>query len=314
MTMRSSWASGFTASRASAVNRSSRPTTWSTHLDHRDPRPTPRRLPATGSPCFRQQPGGDPDDGAADRRPAPPSPLIRVARDPGRPGLPRDLLSALEMAGVSLSGPPGRRREAGPSSTPRPRPRPGPTHASRPPACLGSRRAERGEGQRKKEGLTRRLGGTAADRARPRPEHAILAAMVALIDAGPTLTELDRVVGDGDLGLSLERGAPAAVREALGTTSYPLDDPAAAAASPRPDTAKALRVPRGPLRPGSSSPRSARLRDPHAQPTPRPGSTAFYTRHRRHRRASAVPGQGPATMLDASLPALDASRSGARMR
>jgi triose/dihydroxyacetone kinase / FAD-AMP lyase (cyclizing) len=52
---------------------------------------------------------------------------------------------------------------------------------------------------------------------------AIRAAAEALI-AAPRLTELDQVVGDGDLGLSLARGAQA-VQE--GRSSYRLDDPAA---------------------------------------------------------------------------------------
>jgi triose/dihydroxyacetone kinase / FAD-AMP lyase (cyclizing) len=56
-------------------------------------------------------------------------------------------------------------------------------------------------------------------------ETAIRAATDALIDAAPRLTELDQAVGDGDLGISLERGARA-VQEAL--PSYSLDDPAAA--------------------------------------------------------------------------------------
>ena len=56
-------------------------------------------------------------------------------------------------------------------------------------------------------------------------ESAILTATQALIEAGPRLTEMDQVVGDGDLGISLERGSRA-VRQALPT--YPLDDPAAA--------------------------------------------------------------------------------------
>jgi triose/dihydroxyacetone kinase / FAD-AMP lyase (cyclizing) len=54
---------------------------------------------------------------------------------------------------------------------------------------------------------------------------AILAASSALTDASSRLTELDRAVGDGDLGISLERGAQA-VRAAL--PGYPLDDPPAA--------------------------------------------------------------------------------------
>ncbi len=56
-------------------------------------------------------------------------------------------------------------------------------------------------------------------------EAAIRAAAQALIQAAPRLTALDHAVGDGDLGISLERGARAAL-EAL--PSYPLDDPAAA--------------------------------------------------------------------------------------
>jgi dihydroxyacetone kinase len=53
---------------------------------------------------------------------------------------------------------------------------------------------------------------------------AIRAAAEALIAAAPRLTELDRVVGDGDLGLSLARGAQAVQEE---RSSYRLDDPAA---------------------------------------------------------------------------------------
>jgi dihydroxyacetone kinase len=55
-------------------------------------------------------------------------------------------------------------------------------------------------------------------------EAAIQSAAQALIAAAPRLTELDQAVGDGDLGISLERGARA-LQEALPT--YPLDDPAA---------------------------------------------------------------------------------------
>jgi triose/dihydroxyacetone kinase / FAD-AMP lyase (cyclizing) len=55
-------------------------------------------------------------------------------------------------------------------------------------------------------------------------EAALMAATEALIETAPRLTELDQAVGDGDLGISLERGARA-VREAMST--YPLDDPAA---------------------------------------------------------------------------------------
>lgn len=56
-------------------------------------------------------------------------------------------------------------------------------------------------------------------------ESAIRTATQALIEASPRLTEMDQVVGDGDLGISLERGSRA-VQEALPT--YSLDTPAAA--------------------------------------------------------------------------------------
>ncbi len=52
----------------------------------------------------------------------------------------------------------------------------------------------------------------------------IQAGAQALIVEGPRLTQMDQIVGDGDLGISLERGARA-VLQAL--PSYPLDDPAA---------------------------------------------------------------------------------------
>lgn len=55
-------------------------------------------------------------------------------------------------------------------------------------------------------------------------EHAIESACSALILAEERLTELDRIVGDGDLGLNMTRAARA-VKQAL--PGYPLDDPAA---------------------------------------------------------------------------------------
>lgn len=51
--------------------------------------------------------------------------------------------------------------------------------------------------------------------------RAIEAACMALVDAEPELTEMDRIVGDGDLGASMKRGAQS-VLAALDT--YPLDD------------------------------------------------------------------------------------------
>jgi len=52
-------------------------------------------------------------------------------------------------------------------------------------------------------------------------KRAIEAACKALIEAEGELTEMDRIVGDGDLGVSMKRAA-AAVQEAVGT--YPLDE------------------------------------------------------------------------------------------
>ena len=56
-------------------------------------------------------------------------------------------------------------------------------------------------------------------------ESAIRTTTQALIEASPRLTAMDQVAGDGDLGMSLERGSRA-VQQDLPT--YPLDDPAAA--------------------------------------------------------------------------------------
>ena len=56
-------------------------------------------------------------------------------------------------------------------------------------------------------------------------QRAIEAICLALFEAEPRLTELDRAVGDGDLGINLARGA-AAIQTALPT--YALDDPAEA--------------------------------------------------------------------------------------
>jgi dihydroxyacetone kinase len=55
-------------------------------------------------------------------------------------------------------------------------------------------------------------------------EAAIQAGAKALIVEGPRLTKMDQMVGDGDLGISLERGVRAAL-QAL--PSFPVDDPVA---------------------------------------------------------------------------------------
>jgi dihydroxyacetone kinase len=53
---------------------------------------------------------------------------------------------------------------------------------------------------------------------------AIRAGAEALIREAPRLTQLDQAVGDGDLGISLERGARAVL---AGLSTFPVDDPAA---------------------------------------------------------------------------------------
>jgi dihydroxyacetone kinase len=133
-------------------------------------------------------------------------------------------------------------------------------------------------------------------------ERAILAAMVALIDAEPELTELDRVVGDGDLGISLARGARA-VHDALSTYSYPIDDPAATLHALGLTLQKALGGTSGALYALFFLRGSARLRDlspadPHAwAEAVRAGCDAIAEL------GGARPGDR--TMLDALIPASD---------
>jgi len=75
------------------------------------------------------------------------------------------------------------------------------------------------------------------------PERAIRAACAALLAAESRLTEMDRLVGDGDLGVNLARGMRA-IEEKL--SSYPLNSPA--------ETLKALGLTLQAVLGGSSGP------------------------------------------------------------
>ena len=97
---------------------------------------------------------------------------------------------------------------------------------------------------------------TSADvaKSRPRPvvssagglrlSEAINLAVQALTGAESHLTELDRIVGDGDLGISLARGAKAIERD---LQSYDLDNPAATLAALSQTLREALGGSSGPL-------------------------------------------------------------------
>jgi dihydroxyacetone kinase len=128
-------------------------------------------------------------------------------------------LSALEMAGVSLSVLPVDRERlarldaptdapAWPNAAARARTRIASLVESPLPASPPQQR----EPTRPKTPRGERIG------------SALEAAAAALIAAAPHLTQLDQAVGDGDLGISLERGARA-VQAAL--PAWPLDDPGA---------------------------------------------------------------------------------------
>ena len=127
-------------------------------------------------------------------------------------------LSALEMAGVSLTVLPVDDERlaqldaptdapAWPNAAARPRSRSTTASHAEPPRTL------KPSAETPRTALGRRLGA------------AIAAAAQSLIEAESRLTELDQAVGDGDLGISLARGA----RTILDTLpSCPLDDPASA--------------------------------------------------------------------------------------
>jgi dihydroxyacetone kinase len=208
-------------------------------------------------------------------------------------------LSALEMAGVSLTVLPVDDRRlalldaptdapAWPNAAARPRSRstassPGPAPKVKPAA--GEPRTATG----------RRLG------------TAIRAAALSLIAAEARLTGLDQAVGDGDLGISLARGARA-VLESL--PSYPLDDPAATLHELALTLQRALGGTSGPLYAMASLRAAASLRanNPEAATTwaeaLRAGAAGIAELG-----GAAV---GDRTMLDALVPAAEALASGLR--
>lgn len=124
-------------------------------------------------------------------------------------------LSALEMAGMSLSVLPVDDATLAALDSPtdapawpnavRARTRSAPADSPAPPPPAPTREAQ-----------------TAIGRA---IESGLLAAAAALRREAPRLTELDQAVGDGDLGISMERGAAAIEDE---RQTFPLDEPAAA--------------------------------------------------------------------------------------
>lgn len=136
-------------------------------------------------------------------------------------------------------------------------------------------------------------------------ERALLLAGNALIAAAPHLTALDQVVGDGDLGISLERGARAMQRE---LQSYPLDQPDAALRALGLTLQRALGGTSGPLYAAFFLRAAAFLKDM------RPDDPAAWARAFQAATAAITElggaSLGDCTMLDALLPAASAFQSG----
>jgi dihydroxyacetone kinase len=205
-------------------------------------------------------------------------------------------LSALEMAGVSLSVLPVDDRRlahldapteapAWPNAAARPRRRSSPVVEPLPPLAAPP---------------------TAQPPQTPLGKHldaAIREAARELIAAAPRLTALDQAVGDGDLGISLERGARA-VLDALAT--FPLDDPAAALHALGVTLQRALGGTSGPLYAAFLLRAAGTLRRGHPEEAQiwaeafQAGCTAIGE--------LGGAARGERTMLDALLPAADAFR------
>lgn len=130
-------------------------------------------------------------------------------------------------------------------------------------------------------------------------ERAIRSATDALIAAAPRLTGLDQAVGDGDLGVSMERGARA-VQDAMAT--YPLDEPSSALHALGVTLQTSLGGTSGPLYAAFFVRAASRLTSPDS---PAAWADAFQAG------CDAIAGLGGAqrgdrTMLDALLPAAEA--------
>jgi dihydroxyacetone kinase len=212
-------------------------------------------------------------------------------------------LSALDMAGVSLSVLPvdDERLSFLDAATDAPA---WPNAAARP-----RRRNESPEATT--------LSGSAAPAAPSRPqtpvgialESAILTATRALIAAAPHLTEMDQAVGDGDLGISLERGSRAVQLE---LPMYPLDSPAAALHALAVTLQRSLGGTSGPLF-ATFFLRASFVLGRASADDPQTWATAF------HSGCAAIAALGGAeagdrTMLDALLPAAAAFQEGVNSR
>ncbi|HEY7314817.1 MAG TPA: dihydroxyacetone kinase subunit DhaL [Gemmataceae bacterium] len=135
---------------------------------------------------------------------------------------------------------------------------------------------------------------------------AIRAAANVLIAAAPRLTQMDQMVGDGDLGISLERGARA-VLAAL--PAYPLDDPAATLHALAMTLQGALGGTSGPLYAAFLLRAAGRLRQGGADEL-RTWAEAFTAGCAAVAELGGA-ARGDRTMLDALLPAAEALQTGA---
>lgn len=132
-------------------------------------------------------------------------------------------------------------------------------------------------------------------------EKALMAATQALSAAAARLTELDQAVGDGDLGISLTRGARA-LREGL--EAFPLDDPAAALHAAGGTLQASLGGTSGPLYAVLFLRAASRLKGASAS-DPKVWAEAFQSACAGVMELGGA-GRGDRTMLDALLPASDA--------